>query len=265
MRIRLFLLAVLSVVLLGGVAKAEMSGRQIMDKQKSHQEVDSEYVEVVILLADSKGNKEKRLTKQYNKKQEKGEARALLVFLDPADIKGTALLTWDHDKDPSDQWLYLPAQGKMQRIAEGSKKSYFMGTDFTYEDLEPEDMDSYVYTVLKNEDVDGATCWVVEAVPANDAKRRDSSYSKRLLWIRQDNYVTVKVEFYDRRERLMKVQTAHDLENVQGTVWRARKTLMDNVSKQHKTVMGLKVRDLNKPIDDQVFTERFILKGSHLE
>lgn len=265
MRMRSFLLAVVLVGLLGGVARAEMSGRQIMDEQKTRHEVDSEYVEVVMLLADSKGNKEKRLTKQYNKKLGNGEARALLVFLDPADIKGTALLTWDHDKDPSDQWLYLPAQGKMQRIAEGSKKSYFMGTDFTYEDLEPEDMDNYVYTVVKNENLDGAACWVVEAVPANDAKKRESSYSKRLLWVRQDNFVTAKVEFYDRRERLMKTQTAHDLENVQGTVWRARKTLMDNVSKDHKTVMGLKARELNKPIDDQVFTERFILKGSHLE
>ena len=265
MRMRSFLLAVLLIGLMGGVARAEMSGRQIMDEQKTRHEVDSEYVEVVMLLADNKGNKEKRLTKQYNKKLGNGEARALLVFLDPADIKGTALLTWDHDKDPSDQWLYLPAQGKMQRIAEGSKKSYFMGTDFTYEDLEPEDMDNYVYTVVKSEALDGAACWVVEAVPANEAKKRESSYSKRLLWIRQDNYVTVKVEFYDRRERVMKTQTAHDLENVQGTVWRARKTLMDNVSKDHKTVMGLKARELNKPIDDQVFTERFILKGSHLE
>jgi len=265
MRLRMFILIALLFGLMGGIARAEMSGRQIMDEQKTRHEVDSEYVEVVMLLADSKGNKEKRLTKQYNKKLGNGEARALLVFLDPADIKGTALLTWDHDKDPSDQWLYLPAQGRMQRIAEGSKKSYFMGTDFTYEDLEPEDMDNYVYTVLKSEDLDGAACWVVEAVPANDAKKRESSYSKRLLWVRQDNYVTAKVEFYDRRERILKTQTAHDLENVQGTVWRARKTLMDNVSKQHKTVMGLKTRELNKPIDDQVFTERFILKGSHLE
>jgi hypothetical protein len=261
----LCLALMLTITLSASAALAAGQGEEIMREQKKRHEVNSETSSVVMLLVDDKGNKEKRLLDQFSKKAEKGESRAMMVFLDPADIKGTALLTWEHDTTPSDQWLYLPAQKKMQRIAQGSKKSYFMGTDFTYEDLEPEDIENFSYTVLAEEPCDGGTCWKIEAVPANPETGKDSGYAKRLMWVRQDNYVTVKIEFFDRRERLLKTQTAQELENVEGTVWRARKTLMDNHKENHKTLMGLKERAINQPIADEVFTERYILSGRHVK
>lgn len=244
---------------------AEPTGREIMQEQKNRHEVDSEYTESVMILSDSRDNRERRLLKEYNKDFEDGQNRSLMVFLDPADIRGTALLTWDHENAPSDQWLYLPAQGRMQRIADSSKKSYFMGTDFTYEDLEPEELDNFVYEVLRNEEVDGHACWVIEAVPASEEQKRISGYSKRHLWIRHDNYVTVRIDFFDRRERVMKTQVAHDLENIRGDLWRARTTLMDNFSREHKTVIGVQNRRINQEIEDSVFTERFILRGFHTQ
>ena len=83
--------------------------------------------------------------------------------------------------------------------------------------------------------------------------------------MRKDIYATVKVMFYDRRNRLLKTQTAHELYQVEGTVWRAKKALMDNIKREHKSVMGIKSLKINVEIKDEVLTERFILSGKHVD
>jgi len=261
------------LTLVCGIASAliaeEMTGRQIMEKQEDLQKVDSEYGEELMLIKDVKsGSQEKREARRYAKDNPDGLGRTMFAFLSPADIAGTAVLTWEQKID-DDQWLYMPATKKMQRIASGSKKNYFMGTDFTYEDMEPEDLENFNYAVVKTEtlSVDGkdCPCWVIESVPANDEKKKKSGYAKRLMWIDQVRFVTLKVEFFDRRRRLVKTQTVFEMSNVTGTVWRAKKTLMDNTSKKSQTLTMVTIRKVNKSMQDEVFTERFILTGKHTQ
>lgn len=243
---------------------AEMTGKQVLEEQKERHKVDTEQSTDVMLLKDKRDRKEKRTMKRYAKEDDKGNSKSLVVFTEPANIKGTAVLTWNHEDGSADQWLYLPALKKMQRIAEGSKKSYFMGTDITYEDMEPEDTDNYDYNIVRTETLDDQECWVIEAVPNNDKKRKESGYSKRMLWIRKDIFFTVKIEFYDRRERHIKTQTIGRLEHIEGTLWRARRTLTDNHKRKHMTVAGVKEDILNEPIDDKLFTERHVSSGRHV-
>ncbi len=248
---------------------AEMTGREVMKKQKELHKVQSEIGSEIMLLVDKDGSKEKRLVKRYAKEVGDDVHRYLIVFLDPADIKGTALLTWEQKERDNDQWLYLPAQKKMQRIAKGSKKNYFMGTDFTYEDMEPEDLDNFNYKILRseklNQDKKDLDCYVIEATPSNKEKKKESGYSKRIMWIEKKHLYTLKVEFYDRRSRLQKVQTNHAMKNVSGTVWRPEKTLMSHLGRKHKTLTGIKSREINTSVKDSVFTERFILSGKHTQ
>jgi hypothetical protein len=248
---------------------SEYTGRQIMEKQEELHESQTEYGEEVMLLVDvSSDAKEKRDVKRYAKDMGNDLRRYLLVFLAPPDIKGTALLTHENENE-DDQWLYMPALKKMQRIASGSKKSYFMGTDFTYEDMEPEDIENFDYTVLREETVDhvepAAKCYVVEAVPANKEKKRASSYSRRMIWVDKNTFTTVQVEFYDRRDRLIKTQKSFEFENISGTIYRPQKTIMDNHEKKHKTLTLVKKRIIDDPIEDSVFSERFILSDRHIE
>jgi len=251
------------------VAQAEMTGREVMDKQEEMHKVQTEVGDEIMMLVDKDGNKEKRNVKRYTKEMGDDLYHYLIVFLSPADIKGTALLTWEQKERENDQWLYLPAQKKMQRIAKGSKKNYFMGTDFTYEDMEPENLDNFNYTILRTEklelDKKVSECYVIEAVPANDEKKRESGYSKRIMWIEKEHFYTLKTEFYDRRERKQKVQTNYKMENVSGTIWRPKQTLMDHLEKEHKTVTGITGRKINVDLQDSIFTERYILSGKHTQ
>ena len=246
-----------------GEAAPPPTGREIMQKQKDLHESTSEFVEQNMVLVSKRGRKEVRKLRLYVQEVEEDVERILVVFLSPPDIRGTALLTWEHPDRDDDQWLYLPARGKMQRIAEGEKSNYFMGTDLTYEDLETENLDDYTYTLLKEEEWEGDPCYVVEAVSANPKKK--SGYSKRVLWIIRAHYKIVKVEFYDRRGKRLKTLHNRDWVNVKGTMWRPQKTLIDNHKKERQTLVGVVTREVDLKIDPQMFTERLILRGKHVK
>lgn len=248
---------------------AEMTGRQVMEKQKELHKVKTEIGSENMLLVDKSGNKENRQVKRYAKETAKDLHKYLVVFLSPGDIRGTALRTWENKGGDNDQWLYLPAQKKEQRIAKAGKKNYFMGTDFTYEDMEPEDLNNFNYTILRTENLvhDGKNhqCYVIQAVPANEKKKRESGYAQRIMWIENNHFTTLKTEFYDTRNKLQKTQTNHEYTNVGGTVWRPSKTWMKHHEKNHQTITSTTKRTINVPLDDSTFTERFILSGKHLD
>jgi len=247
------------------VARAEMTGRQVMDEQKKRHEVTSEKMAQIMLLVDRKGEKEQRSVRRYYKDLGKDETRQLVVFVEPATVRGTASLSWNHADRDDVQWLYMASQKKMVRIAKGGKKGYFMGTDITLEDMEGEDLDLFAYQKLESETVDGQDCFVVEAAPADKQVLRQSGYSKRKLWIRKDIFFPVKVEFYDHRQRHIKTLLNQELMNVEGTVWRARKSLMDNHKRNHKTLTMTKTVEINVPIDAALFSEQHILSEKHIQ
>ena len=72
----------------------------------------------------------------------------------------------------------MPAYGqKLKRIAGGNKKGYFMGTDFSYEDLRPEKLEAHTYTVLKRK-CDNQDCYVIESLPSTDEEKKTNGYAK---------------------------------------------------------------------------------------
>lgn len=248
---------------------AEITGEDIMRQQKDLYKSQTESELQKMALVDKGTVTEEREVRRYTKEVEPDVYRTLIAFTDPADIKGTALLVWGHKNQPNDQWLYLPAQGKMQRIAESGKKQYFMGTDFTFEDLqvkdlEAENLENFSYNIIDADTLGGISCYIIEAVPATEEEQAETQYSKRILWVTDEQLLTLQAEFYDRRGDLVKVQTNEGWENVTGTIWRPRKITMKNVKTGHETRIEVLQRAVNEGIDDATFTEDYVLKGSYI-
>lgn len=237
----------------------ELSGLDIMKEQKKRHEASQEYENIKMVLIDSSSNKETRELKRYAKKDNAGLFKYLARFEGPADIRGTALLTWEQKDREDDQWLYMPAYGqKLKRIAGGNKKGYFMGTDFSYEDLRPEKLEAHTYAVLKKEKYDNQDCYVIESLPSTDEEKKTTGYAKRILWITTDTFVTLKVDFYDHSMKLLKTQTAHNVKAIKGKLMRADKVLMTHHQNKHQTLMGLVERKIDGNIEDSIFTERAV-------
>ena len=242
------------------VPSEEMTAREIMEEQRKMLDVQSGEGTEEMLLVDKDGNEEKRVLKHYVKKMPDGTRRYLLVFLGPAEIRGTALLAFETSDREQNQWLYLPAQKKMQRISTRCKFQYFMGTDLTFEDLEPENVDNFNYELIHTENIGRVKCHVIEAIPADKEKKRRSGYARRRLWISCGDLNTLKVDFYDRRNRYFKTMTNEKL-----LVWRPRKSTIENLDESHKTIIiGDKDQVIDEPIDDKVFTQEFVLSGEHV-
>ncbi|RJR39659.1 MAG: outer membrane lipoprotein-sorting protein [Desulfobacteraceae bacterium] len=245
------------------VAADGLSGKQIIEIHKKRHMVKSAADEVVMLLVDESGNKKARTLRRFAKQFEDGLNRTLIVFKEPKDLEGTALMTWELGDGRHKQWMFLPGQAALQLIADRGKRSAFMGSDFTYEDLQPDTIEDYVYSDPRSESVDGADCHVIEILPATEEKKKESSYGKRLVWIRKDIFFTVKVEYYDRNNRHIKTQVNQGLVNVEGDTWFSEKVLMETLKTGHKTLMGVKKKQVNIPLEDGMFTEKYILSGRH--
>jgi hypothetical protein len=257
-------LAATCLSLTGRALAAELGGREILEEVRRRHEAKTEVELQEIILRDAAGNEEKRQMRSYTKELEPNIYATLLAFLSPANIRGTALLVVQHRHQEDDQWLYMPALGRLQRIAKGGQRNYFMGTDFAFEDLRSDDLDAHAYYRLSDESYQGRLCYVVEAVPISAAAKRDSGYSKRVVWVRQDNFVVVKVEFFDTRGKPLKVLHGSDFEQLKGGMWRANRGVMENLQRNHKTLVRVLERQVNVAIKDETFTERFILEGRHI-
>lgn len=243
----------------------ELTGRQILDKSAELHERDFEREVQQMTLIDKKGAKEEREVRRYARRTD-GTYRYLLVFHSPAGVKGSALLTWQNKDKADDQWLYLPAMGdKLKRIAEGGRKTYFMGTDYTYEDLVSEPREKFEYKRLPDETIDGVAYHVVEASATDAALKKETGYKFRKLWIRQDTFFIARTDYFDRRDKLIKRQTTDKLEKVDQTAWRAAYTRMENFQENHITDINVSARDFSEAsVDADIFRERYVTSGRHI-
>lgn len=186
-----------------------------------------------------------------------GEAKAVLRFVAPPEVKGVALLIFNHPDRASDQWMWTPAVMRERRIAFQDRRTRFFGTDFTFEDLEERDVDRSTYRLLGEEPCGAAACWKIESTPKPEAR---SQYTRALLWIRKDNPVFTKVEGYDR-EGLRRRITYSDHERVQG-IWTARRIEVEDARNGSRTIMKLEKLEYNIPLPADNFTLQALRRES---
>lgn len=236
------------------------SAIDIMKRRRELQRVhDEEERQILRLVSKSGATKERRVTRWILSGPNDLD-KILVRFQAPRDVENTALLTWEGKDGNDDQWLYLPSVKKPKRIAASGKKNRFMGTDFAYEDLRSEALAVHTYALVGSEVIDGADCWIVDAKPATERQAADSGYSHRKLWIRKDGYVTVKREFYDRHDRLEKVETHRKLVNVGGTTWRSNEVEMSDVQNGTRTVVIVESRAIDRGLRDEFFSEAELVR-----
>lgn len=165
--------------------------------------------------------------------EEEGD-KTFTIFDEPRDVSGTALLSFSHIIEPDDQWLYLPALKRVKRIASANKSGPFMGSEFAYEDFTAQEVAKYTYRYLRNEPCGSLECFVVERFPVYE----HSGYTRMIAWIDTEEYRSWKIEFYDRKEDLLKTLTFSDYKQYLGKFWRSLDLSMEN----HQTGKSTKLQ-----------------------
>ncbi len=255
--IKTAILAIIIAMNLNIQARAQkLTGRDIVEKAYNLPSGKDKTAVLTMTLINNNGSTRVRKIKQFYKDFGSVE-KNIMFFLSPADVKNTSFMNWSYDNDkPDDQWIYLPALKKVKRISSDSKSDYFMGSDFTYDDLGDRKLDADVHKLLREETVDGIACYVVESIP----KDEDYMYSKTITWIRKENFVGLKKEFYDEDGELLKTLSIKEVKHISG-IWVITHSEMHNVQKNHKTVMELKDVKINTGVPASMFTERMMMRG----
>jgi hypothetical protein len=178
-----------------------------------------------------------------------GQSKSVIRFLAPAEVKGVALLMVNHPDRASDQWMWTPAIERDRRIALQDRSTRFFGTDFSFEDLEERDVDQFDYASQGEQKVDGAMCWKIRSTPK---EKKSSQYTNSLVWIRQDNYATARLELYVKDQAVRRLNYS-DIKQIQG-IWTARDLTMMDLRRSTRTRLHLDKIEYNLPLDDARFT-----------
>jgi len=232
---------------------ADPKGREIMEKVYNKEVPDTSFVKFKMTLIDKNGDTRVREIASYTKKKN-NIRKTLIKFLLPNDVKGTGFLNIENPNGNDDQFLYIPAIKKTRRIVGSQKNSSFMGSDFTYSDLENKNVDDAEHNLIKEEKSGDKEYYVVESIPV-----KESEYSKIVQWIQKDISFPVKGEFYDKNGKLIKRMTAEDLKIIDN-YWTAMKTVLESVQKAHRTILEITEMKNNIDIPDTYFTERYLEK-----
>lgn len=158
---------------------------------------------------------------------------SMMIFDEPADVAGTAMLTYAHILDPDEQWMYLPALKRVKRISSVNKSGPFMGSEFAFEDFSSQEVGKYSYKWLRDEPCGELTCHVVERRPLYQY----SGYTRTVAWTDSTDYQSRKVVYYDRKDALLKTLTFGDYQLYLDKYWRAHELFMENhVTKKTTTL-----------------------------
>jgi outer membrane lipoprotein-sorting protein len=224
--IKIIVLALLLALPLGAAAQdSQQRGLEIARAAKAYDKGFTDFTaDMIMTLRNKAGQTSKRYIRIRTLEVEGDGDKSLSIFDEPADVKGTAMLTYAHGLEPDDQWLYLPALKRVKRISSRNKSGPFMGSTFAFEDLGSQEVEKYTYDYLRDEPCGDWTCHVIERFPAYE----HSGYTRQVAWLDTEAYRVYKVEYYDRKNALLKTLTAGDFKQYLGHYWRPGWMNMEN-------------------------------------
>lgn len=235
---------------------------EIVQSARDRISVDTTSTRARMVITAKDGTTTERLVDQYSSSIDsagtKVDDRAIIVFQKPASIAGTRFLTVDKDDGVEDRWIFLPALGKVRRVAASEGSGSFVGTDFSYDDMSAleRDADKDEHRILREEALDGKDCWVIESVP----REASYQYSKAIQWIAKDTKMVWRIEAYDRKGKLAKVLEILKADTVQGNLT-PMITRMSTVEEKTSTTIYIDIIKYNEKIPDGIFTVNYLSTG----
>lgn len=213
-------------------------------------------VELKMILRNAAGAETTRSLKLQTLEKENEEIgdKSLIVFDNPADIKGTALLSHAKILDPDDQWLFLPALKRVKRISSVNKSGPFVGSEFAFEDFTSLELNKFEYKYLSEEEYNGMKCDVIERYP----RYEHSGYTKQIAWVDQTDFQIRKVDFYDRRGDLLKTLSLTNYKQYDGKYWRSLNLSIENHQTGKSTDLIYSEYKFNTGLDEKDFVKNVL-------
>ncbi len=253
-----FVCLTLALAMVAPVAAQGMSANQIVDKMLKQDAFGWDEAETTIrmILVDGKGKKRERVMENLRRRKA-GQLQSIVRFRSPQEVAGTAFLMLERNEGDSEQYIYLPGLKRTRRIVGREREGSFMGSDFSYADFERRDTRLSTHEKLPDEDVGGIKTHVIRSTPKSSA---DSGYSKIETWVRQDNFLPLRIKFYDKSGNLLKTFYTKRIKTMDGrpVIVEAQ---MINKQTSHSTELIVDNLTPRKDIPDTAFTPTALEHG----
>jgi len=210
-----------------------------------------------MILRNKQGQESTRELQLKSLEIESDGDKGLIIFNRPRDVNGTALLSFSHIVNPDDQWLYLPSLKRVKRISSSNKSGPFMGSQFAYEDLTSFEVDKYEYKYLRDETLDGLDTYVIE----NHPNYQYSGYTRLIVWVDKQRYIPIKIEYFDRKNNLLKTLQFGKYKQYLGKYWRAQEQVMVNHQNGKTTLLALNDYKFRNGLSENDFSKNSLKRS----
>lgn len=209
---------------------------------------------VQMLITNKKGKTRERefimLRKDF---EEGGTQKYFAYFLKPSDVRRTSFMAWKNPDADDSRWIYVPALDLVKPISANDKKSSFVGSDFSYEDVSGRHWTEDDHKILREETMGDSEAWVIESTP-----KESDYFERKLTWVGKEQMLPLREEYYDKgKDSPTRTFEAIEFEEIDGFLT-ITKRKMTNVKKNNTTMIEFTSIEYNVGIEEDVFSERYL-------
>ncbi|MBP8959872.1 MAG: outer membrane lipoprotein-sorting protein [Bacteroidales bacterium] len=182
-----------------------------MNKSRDLSLVGSMSATINLSITEKNGAVRNRTIAMTTKSFDNDLEKRVIKFIEPADVRGTAMLIIDNKNIADEMWIYLPALKKTRRIVSSEKGKSFMNSEFSNADMSSPTLSDF--TNRHTEESGKNNLWIIESIPVNEDKADEYGYSKKVSYISMNNYQIQKMEFYNFDDELFKtieIKSVHE-------------------------------------------------------
>lgn len=221
--------------------------QQVADRNSAGFQTGQSKTRITLTLADGRSKSWLTLARVARKDN---KLRTRVTFLEPADQVGTELLILEQGGGSAQQYLWLPKTKRLRRIAGSQRSEPFMGTDFSFADLEGSSLKTGEASALGKETIAGIPCsHIAVQIPGDD-----EVYSKIELWIDEKASVPRKLTFFDKAGKHVKTMQVDTVRDLGGGKTLLGKFRMLNHLRNSVTTVDTQEVDQNAVLPDALFS-----------
>lgn len=191
---RIFLISVAVMMSVTVLTAQQPDPAQLMDEGRKLTMSGSLKAKVTLTITEKNGAVRTRKIDMVSKTYDDTEKR-MMKFLDPPDVRGTAMLVIDNKDTQDDMWIYLPALKRTRRIVSTEKGKSFMSSEFTNADMASGSNADFNIKHMPESGSNGM--WIIESTPINEDIADEYGYSRKVTWLNKTDLKTKKIDFYN--------------------------------------------------------------------
>ncbi len=182
----------------------------------------------------------------------KGNDYSLIYLKAPKRDEGTTFL-----KREKEIWNWIPNIERVVKMPPSMMMQSWMGSDFTNDDLVRSSsvIDDYDQTLIGETEMNDRMAYEIELIPKPDAP---VVWGKVKTWISKEDYLQLRLEFYDEDDYLVNVMEMGDIKEMGGRVLPAKMTITPEEEPDNQTIIEYLSIEFDTEIPEETFSVPFM-------